>query len=397
MLLINFINFLLFVLIGIPVFTLCIQVVLAVLFRKVVRADLPQAFKQRVVVLIPAHNESTHLIPTLSSIKGQTLNGVDVLVVADNCEDDTAQVAIAHGAMVIERTNQAERGKGYALDFGIQHLSAQQAPDYVVIVDADCILEKDALEQLIAASVRSSNPIQANYLMRNVGNPSIKMKIAEFAWMLKNFVRPLGFHRLGLPCQLTGSGMAFRWDVISKLSFATGHIVEDMKLGLDFAEIGNAPQFCPSAYVYSFFPTNEEGIQTQRTRWEHGHLGIMFKDVPRILVQAIKDRNLSLLAMALDLFIPPLSLMAMFLLLCLILSACLSFVSMVFSPLLLTVSNLLLVFAATIIVYWCVYGRQVISLSQLLLVPYYIFLKLPIYLKFVFNRQSEWVRSKRDE
>ena len=395
----QFVNFLIALLstaVAIPVITLMTQVLLAVIFKKITAESLNLDFSANVVVLIPAHNESKNLIPTLNSIRNQTLQAVDVLVVADNCEDDTAQVANAHGAIVIERTNQAERGKGYALDFGIQHLSAQQAPDYVVIVDADCILEKDALEQLIAASVRSSNPIQANYLMRNVGNPSIKMKIAEFAWMLKNFVRPLGFHRLGLPCQLTGSGMAFRWDVISKLSFATGHIVEDMKLGLDFAEIGNAPQFCPSAYVYSFFPTNEEGIKTQRTRWEHGHLGIMFKDVPRILVNAIKDRNLNLLAMALDLFIPPLSLMAMFLLLCLILSACLSFVSMVFSPLLLTVSNLLVIFSATIIVYWGVYGRQIISLSQLLLVPYYIFLKLPIYLKFVFNRQSEWVRSKRD-
>src|SRR5580704_2288892 len=85
----------------------------------------------RVAVLVPAHNESRGLLPTLEDIKRQLRPGDRVLVVADNCTDDTAAVAAAAGAEVIERHDPTRRGKGYALDFGIQHLSSA-APEILI-------------------------------------------------------------------------------------------------------------------------------------------------------------------------------------------------------------------------------------------------------------------------
>lgn len=67
------------------------------------------------VVIVPAHNESTHLTPTLHSISSQLGPKDRLLVVADNCTDDTADVARAFGAETIERFNVAQRGKGFAL------------------------------------------------------------------------------------------------------------------------------------------------------------------------------------------------------------------------------------------------------------------------------------------
>ena len=104
-----------------------------VLFTQVVLACLPaparvarQGARARVAVLVPAHNEATLIASTLASIRPQLREGDQLLVVADNCTDQTANLARAAGAHVVERQDQQRRGKGYALDFGVQHL--RQSP-----------------------------------------------------------------------------------------------------------------------------------------------------------------------------------------------------------------------------------------------------------------------------
>src|SRR6185437_5136334 len=91
----------------------------------------------RIAVLVPAHDEGTGLVPTLADVRQQLHTSDRLLVVADNCSDDTAAVAAKNGAEVIERHDLARRGKGYALDFGIKHLSSAP-PDILIMVDADC-------------------------------------------------------------------------------------------------------------------------------------------------------------------------------------------------------------------------------------------------------------------
>lgn len=396
MLLIKIFYSLLIIVFAIPTLVLFIQVFFAAFASRKAKGTVNNTIDDRVTVLIPAHNESSNILPTLASLKAQTAEA-QILVVADNCEDDTAQIARAAGVNVVERFDQNLRGKGYALDFGVRHLAKEPVPDYVVIVDADCVLESNAIAALINTAKHEGRPVQACYLMRSPAKASIKTKVAEFAWLLKNFVRPLGFMQLGLPCQLTGSGMAFSWRLISKVNFASGHIVEDMKMGLDFADIGFAPVFCPEALVYSDFPVNEEGVKTQRTRWEHGHLGIIVKDVPSVLWKGITYKNLDLFAMGIDLIVPPLSLMAIMLMSLFVGGFALTVISSAFVSLLINAVALLSIFFLAIMLFWLVYGRELISLGQLLSIPYYILMKLPIYAKFIFHRQSEWVRSKRDE
>jgi hypothetical protein len=78
----------------------------------------------RIAVLVPAHNESTKLLPTIADINTQLHAGDRLLVAADNCSDDTATVAASAGAEVIERRAADRIGKGYALDWGFRHLAA---------------------------------------------------------------------------------------------------------------------------------------------------------------------------------------------------------------------------------------------------------------------------------
>jgi cellulose synthase/poly-beta-1,6-N-acetylglucosamine synthase-like glycosyltransferase len=262
-----------------------------------------------VVVLIPAHNESRGILPTLKDVKDQLDPDDRLLVVADNCTDDTAAVAAAAGAQVVERFNDQKLGKGYALDFGIRSLRDGD-PDVVLVIDADCRLEAGSVDQLAQTCAATGGPVQALYLMHAPEQAALNHAIAEFAWRIKNDLRPWGLSALGLPCQLVGSGMAFPRNVFAGVKVATGHLAEDLDLGLQLARAGHAPLFCPGAVVSSVFPSSEADIATQRQRWEHGHLSVLAGRVFPSAWAAIRDRNWPLLALSLDAGVPPLVLLA---------------------------------------------------------------------------------------
>jgi cellulose synthase/poly-beta-1,6-N-acetylglucosamine synthase-like glycosyltransferase len=349
--------------------------------------------RPRIAVLIPAHDEATGITATLQAILPQLAPGDRVIVVADNCTDDTADFARAAGAEVIVRTNAALRGKGYALDFGIAHLTAD-APEVLMVIDADCLVDASFLTNLGSACHATAAPFQALNLMHAATDAGLKIRIAEFAWILKNQVRPLGYHVLGLPCHLTGTGMAFPWPVIKNAKLATGNITEDMQLGLDLAAAGFAPHFFPEALVTSQFPEAEAGVRSQRTRWEHGHLATILQTFPRTFTLGLKRRDTKLLFMALDLAIPPLALFALVLMSTTAASAALAWYGASSFPLALVVLSAAF-FALAIFVAWFRWARHVVSLSELLTAPLYALSKLPIYLKFWTQRQKAWIRTDR--
>jgi cellulose synthase/poly-beta-1,6-N-acetylglucosamine synthase-like glycosyltransferase len=348
-----------------------------------------------VAILIPAHNEEAGISATLRSIASQLEDHDRLLVVADNCTDGTRHVAEAEGAEVVSRTSLDKRGKGFALDFGLRYLQSNP-PDIVIVVDADCHVAPGAIDHLAKVCADYRRPVQAQYLMHNQPNAQLRMQIAEFAWVVKNLVRPMGLGKLGLPCQLMGSGMAFPWISISKMELADSHIVEDMKMGLDLARLGVPPIFCPEALVISLFPTHEEGIKDQRTRWEHGHLGIMLSEAPRVFFQGLKAMNISLMALALDLCVPPLALLLMQVLVFWLVGAIFYAATGYIAPLLI-ISSALVIFGIVVLMAWASHGRRVISFSRLLSAAIYPFWKIPMYVQFVFSRQKQWVRSKRDK
>lgn len=380
------------VLVLVPVSILFCEVLLAVIPATRSTAVTP-GDRRRVAIVMPAHNEGSIIARSLRSILPQ-LHACDrLLVVADNCSDDTAAVAMSEGAETVVRADSLRRGKGYALDFGIQHLYPDP-PDIVIIIDADCRVAPGAIERLAKACGCQMHPVQALYLMRSRDGAGLKMRVAEFAWIVKNKVRPLGLQRLRLPCQLMGTGMAFPWESIKGAKLATGHIVEDLKLGLDLARAGTPALFCSDAVVMSDFPESDEGIQAQRTRWEHGHLAVIVADAPRLLFHAIVSSNRALLALILDLAIPPLALLALGTSVVWIASALLwLFTGAELAFCLATIAIVLL--GVSVMLCWACHGRQIISFGSLILAPAYVVWKIPLYFRFLLARQMEWVRSKR--
>lgn len=381
------------VLLLLPVLVLFAQVLLACLPARAQTA--PQGPRGRVAVLVPAHDEASIIGATLVSIRAQLHEGDRLLVVADNCTDDTAALARAAGAEVVERNNDQLRGKGYALDFGVRHLAAD-APDVVIIIDADCQVGEGAIAHLARCCNEAERPVQALYLMRAPAGAGLKVQIAEFAWRVKNRVRPRGWARLGWPCQLMGSGMAFGWRDLARVNLANGHLVEDLKLGLDFCANGKPPLFCPDAQVISYFPGSDEGLNSQRTRWEHGHLGVLLADAPALIVSSFARRQWHLLAMTLDLMVPPLALLVLALVAVFSLAwlVCLLF-GVLLPALIATLAMALL--GTAVLLAWSRFSRDVIAFSVLMYAPFYALKKIPLYLGFLIKRQVEWVRSKRDD
>jgi cellulose synthase/poly-beta-1,6-N-acetylglucosamine synthase-like glycosyltransferase len=222
----------------------------------------------------------------------------------------------------------------------------------------------------------------------------INFRVAEFAWRVKNWVRPLGLMALGLPCQLMGTGMAFPWDVIRSADLASGLIVEDLKLGLDLALARNPPVFCPSARVTSDFPSSVEGVQSQRLRWEQGHIG-MILTAPRLIIAAIMRANLDLLVLALDLTVPPLSLLGLLVIGMSILAGFAMLLGFSSAALLISSASLV-VFTGAVFLCWLKYGRDVLPPGATLLVAPYMIGKLPLY-RQIFSRKSgsRWIRTDR--
>ena len=83
--------------------------------------------------------------------------------------------------------------------------------------------------------------------------------------------------------------MTFPWEVISQAELASGHVVEDLKLGLDLARIGYPPLFHPLVTVTSYFPSSVEG--TQRTTTTLGGWSDR-NDLVRLLRHACSSRLL---------------------------------------------------------------------------------------------------------
>jgi cellulose synthase/poly-beta-1,6-N-acetylglucosamine synthase-like glycosyltransferase len=346
-----------------------------------------------VAVLVPAHNESRHILPTLESLRLQLSPGDTLLVVADNCTDDTAAVAQAAGVRVLERHCDGLRGKGYALDAGVRHLKQDGRYDVLVIIDADCTLEPGSIRRIAAECVASQRPMQMLNMMHAPAGASVRVRVLEFAWVMKNLVRPLGMKRLGGACHLTGTGMALPWSIAAAAKLATGHVAEDMQLGVELALGGQPAIFSTSGTVRSEFPTDVAVARVQKTRWEHGTLAVLGKMLPRLAHAAVRRRSRALGAMAMDLAVPPIALYTATLVGLWAVALPLHWTAL--WPAAAVLDAGLAALVASILLGWLRHGRHLLHAREMLAMVAYLAWKLPGYVGLALRRRVGWVRTAR--
>ncbi|MGA2797339.1 MAG: glycosyltransferase family 2 protein, partial [Thermoguttaceae bacterium] len=360
-----------------PMAAFALECFLAILPRRL-RPAVATGRHPRTVVLIPAHNEELILEQTLRVLIPTLSAGDGVLVIADNCDDRTAEVARASGAKVVIRRDPARRGKGYVLDFAVQYLR-QSPPEVVVILDADCLVSADTINILAQQALQSGRQVQALNLTDRLPPTASREILAMLANRFTNLIRPLGLLRVGLPCRLMGTGLAMPWPLLERVPFVGDNLVEDMQWGIDLALAGYWPLFCPEARVTSALPLQDRAFVSQRRRWEHGHLRTIVAKVPLLLASSLWRRDFRLFCLAWDLSIPPLALLAVLWSATIILSLAAGLAGASWRPAaILSAGGIMtaLAFSGA----WFVHCRRQIPFSALLTAPLYILRKLPIYI-----------------
>lgn len=355
-------------------------------------ARLSRGPRPRVVVIVPAHNEAARIGACLTALGRQLATDDRVIVVADNCVDDTAARAREHGATVLERNDAERPGKGYALLHALDAIAAAP-PDVIVVIDADCVTHAGLVETLSRTAASTDRPVQAAYFPELPSQPGPLDRISALAFVAKNVTRPRGLARLGLPCLLTGTGMAFPWRVIRGALIAGAKTAEDMRLAADLSIAGHPPTFCPEARLVGPLEKWKDGATLQRTRWEHGHLETLFDRVLPLLLAALRQRRPALLALALELSVPPLSLWALLWMIAATFAVAMASLGGPLLPLGLVLTGGVLV-AGSVLVAWARDGRQLMPARALLAAGSYVTHKLPVYTAFLRRRQSQWALTR---
>lgn len=347
------------------------------------------------VIVVPAHDEEPIIARSLLKLRDAAGRRARILVVADNCSDSTAMIARECGVDVIERIDAQRRGKGYALDFARLELQPDP-PEIVMIVDADCAIDSPSIERVIGACLATARPCQAVYLQSPVANGPPSVQLSTFAFFVRNEVRQRAMQRLAGRVHLVGTGMAFPWPLFDQIDLATGNIVEDLHMGLELADAGHAPLLVDDARIWSD-AASEKATIDQRRRWEGGYFESAAKWAPRLLLRSLRRRDLRGLWAAINLFIPPLTLLVM-----LDLSALM--VVLVFwlagGPVwpFLSLTGSLLIAGFGLVLVWGFGGRRFVSLRGLAKIPFYLLWKMPLYVGLA--RQGapkEWLRTSREK
>lgn len=345
------------------------------------------------VIVIPANNEEEVIGRTIAELRRASGDDYRLLVIADNCSDGTADRASAAGAEVLVRTDPDRRGKGYALAAAAESLKSNP-PAVVLIIDADCRIDRVSLDALTATASRTGRAAQAvNLLEPQPAGPAL-VQISTFAFAIKNLVRQRGLQRLARRAHLTGTGMALPWALFSGANLGGSNIVEDLALGLELADRDAAPALVEGATVWSP-PANAEGTLEQRKRWEGGYLATSLRAAPKIFGKSLAKGDLRGVIGALDLSIPPLALLVLVNLFALVVTCLIALLGGPIWPLLVQLASGSLAGVALLLA-WEREGRRFVSAGTLLRLPLYLLWKLPMYLG-LFRRGApkEWLRSGR--
>lgn len=351
--------------------------------------------RRRFRFIVPAHNESAGIASTVVSLLGVDYPSelFEVVVVADNCEDDTAEQARAAGAIVLERHDKERRGKGYALLLAFSQLPPEV--DAVVVVDADTLVSSNILRAFAARRDLGALAIQADYAVRNP-NAAWRTRLIAIAFGAFHIVRSRARERLRLSCGLRGNGMCFAASVFAEVPHEAFSIVEDVEYGLRLGEAGHRVHYADEAHVYGEMVSTAAAASSQRRRWEEGRKELVRRNGRRLLMAGIKKKDRILFDLAVDLLLPPLSRIAVSAVVGLLAASVLTYIGGEVSPSLPIFACCVFAVVCYVLRGWSVSGTGVRGLLDLLLAPVYVVWKASLRFRKASRPTSSWVRTKRE-
>jgi len=290
---------------------LAVVTVAACSFRK---PTTQTAENVRIAVIMPAHNEALQIEASVAAVLGvqYPADRFSVFVIADNCDDNTAELARQAGANVFERRVPDRPGKGQALDWCLRrHKETLAAYDGIVIVDADTTVAPRFLQEVAASlSAPGTDLVQT---ADGVSNPEQNWRTAltYAGFALMNDVRARGRARLGGSAGFKGNGMAFRSGLLLEYGWPAHSVVEDVEFSIRLLLDGHVVAYNPDAVLVSEMPARRPQADVQRRRWEGGRFQLWRHAIPVLARAALTQRRWRYFDAVLDLLVPPLSLLVM--------------------------------------------------------------------------------------
>ena len=350
----------------------------------------------RFAVVVPAHNEERNVAATV-----QSLSALDypnelrtIVVVADNCTDQTADAARAAGATVLERKDESKRGKGYALSYAFERLVGERTADVAVVVDADTEASGNLLHALASRFEAGASCVQVRYGVRN-RDASWRTRLMAIGFAMFHDLRSLAREKMRVSCGLRGNGMAFRLDLLAKVPHDAYSIVEDVEYGISLGKLGHRVWYVDEACVLGEMVATEKESRSQRRRWEGGRRGLVRAYGGSLLGDAIRLRQLLLLDLAMDLLVPPLSYLALA-------AGAGTLASATLAALGIARWAAVIPWAASVGFILAYVGRGLVlsgagfrGLVDLIAAPAYVAWKVALALRHGKRSQSEWVRTAR--
>jgi cellulose synthase/poly-beta-1,6-N-acetylglucosamine synthase-like glycosyltransferase len=342
----------------------------------------------RIAVVVPAHNEEDGVADTVTSLRRSLAANSPhtIVVVADNCDDRTADRAQAARARVLVRNDSELRGKGFALEFAFGVLLGEGF-DAMAVVDADTIVEPAFLAVIERCLAQGADAVQCRY---GVLNPqaSMRTRLMNVALLAFNVLRPRGRERLGLSVGILGNGFALTSDTLRAVPYDTHSVVEDLEYHLRLTRAGKAVRFADRTTVRAKMPTSSSASGTQRARWEGGRMRMIREQVPSLMADVVGGR-IRMVEPLLELLLLPLAFQTALLLFALTLPL---------SPVRWYAAVALGVIAAHVCAAITVGGGAVSDLMALAFAPCYVVWKLALApaITRAARKDTEWVRTARD-
>jgi cellulose synthase/poly-beta-1,6-N-acetylglucosamine synthase-like glycosyltransferase len=252
----------------------------------------------RFVVLVPAHDEELLIEQTVRGILDADVAGrVDLVVIADNCSDGTAEIARSSGARCLERKDETRKGKPYALDWAIRQLDLADY-DALVIIDADTRIHKDFFSAMSGHLGRGSKVLQGYFGVLNPDQNWLT-RLSLLPATLKFKLHFPGKELLGLSCPLAGNGMCFAIDVIKRYGWNAYSLTENWEYWAMLTLEGLVVSSARDAVIYSQVAKSLDAAQSQRLRWMRGRIDVARSYGRRLLLAGLLEPS----AVKLDAFV----------------------------------------------------------------------------------------------
>ena len=250
--------------------------------------------KNTFAVIVAAHNEEQVIGQLVENLQvlDYPRDMYDIYVVADNCTDNTANVARECGAIVCERTNNEERGKGFAMEWMFRKLFTLERKYYAVAVfDADNLVHPKFLLEMNNRLCKGDKLIQGYLDAKNPHDTWVSGTFAIAFWVT-NHIWHLAKSNIGLSSVLGGTGMCISTDILKEFGWGATCLTEDMEFTMKVLARGIRTTWAHDAIVYDEKPLTFMQSWNQRKRWAQGHFDIAGRYIPKMIKEGIKQRDI---------------------------------------------------------------------------------------------------------